>query len=316
MKFDDIDYKNITTYSIKDRKSKVSVDDFATPHKKGGSFENFLATLPKTLAAQNINNVINAVARAKEAGKIVIFAMGAHTIKVGLNPVIIDLMKRGVVDAIALNGAGIIHDSELAMTGKTSEDVAAVLKEGNFGMAKETSDFLNEALTDVDTHTGLGRLVGNAILNSDMPHKSLSLVANAAALDIPLTVHIAIGTDIIHMHPDFPVEAFASASYRDFQIFSSVVANLTGGVYFNIGSAVILPEVFLKAVSLVTNLGHTLDKFTAVNMDFLQHYRPVTNVVRRPTQGGGKGYTLTGHHEIMVPLLAAGIIEKLDASPN
>ncbi len=312
MKFDEIDYDKVKTYSIKDRKSKVNAADFAKPHISGGSFSQFMDSLPNILAAGNLRKVIDKVVEAKSNGSIVVFAMGAHTIKTGLNPIIIDLVERGIVDAIALNGAGIIHDSELAMTGQTSEDVAASLKTGNFGMARETADFLNGALNDcASTDTGLGGIIGDAINSSDMPHKSLSVIAAARRADIPLTVHIAIGTDIIHIHPKFPAKLFAAASLGDFRIFSSVIAKLAGGVYFNIGSAVILPEVFLKAVSLVSNLGHDLTDFTAVNMDFIQHYRPVTNVVRRPTKGGGTGYTLTGHHEIMIPLLSAGIIEKM-----
>lgn len=312
MKFKDIDYSKIRTYSINDRKSKVSTDDFAIPHAKGMTFERFLCSLPDTFAAKDLIEIIDRVVAAKKNNKIVVFAMGAHTIKVGLNPIIIDLMERGIVDAIALNGAGIIHDTELAMTGQTSEDVAATLKEGNFGMAKETSDFLNGAINNnTDNEAGLGAVIGDALLKSGFEYMGKSLIANAARLGVPLTVHIAIGTDIIHMHPEFPAGLFAAASHRDFKKITSIVAALDGGVYFNIGSAVILPEVFLKAVSLVSNLGYAFRDFTAVNMDFIQHYRPVTNVVKRPTMGGGKGYTLTGHHEIMVPLLAAGIIERI-----
>jgi hypothetical protein len=315
LKFNDLDYSNLKTYSLKERKSKVGIDDFAGVHQKGASILKFLDTLPCTLKAKDLNEIINKVVKAKSDGKIVVLAMGAHVIKVGLNPVIIDLMERGVIDAIALNGAGIIHDTELAMIGRTSEDVGAVLKEGNFGMAKETAEFLNGAvLKNDDVSAGLGKVIGDAINSSDLKHKEHSLIGNAARLGIPVTVHIAIGTDIIHMHPDFPVEGFAALSFRDFQIFSSITAELQGGVYFNIGSAVVLPEVFLKSVSLVTNLGHKLEDFTTVNMDFIQHYRPITNVVKRPTTGGGSGYSITGHHEIMIPLLAAGIIEKMQGT--
>jgi len=314
MKIEDLDYSKLKLYSIKNRQSKVSVDDFAAVHKEGSSVNQFLRSLPCALKAKDLNDIIDRVVAAKKKKKLVIFAMGAHVIKVGLNPIIIDLMERKIIDAICLNGAGIIHDTELAMIGKTSEDVEAVLKEGNFGMAKETPEFLNNTVSENnDMKAGLGKVIGNAINKSDFEYKHFSLLANAARLKIPVTVHIAIGTDIIHMHPDFPVEDFARLSFRDFQIISSIVANLEGGVYFNIGSAVILPEVFLKAVSLVTNLGHKLNNFTTVNMDFIQHYRPLTNVVKRPTIGGGAGYTLTGHHEIMIPLLAAGIIERMES---
>ena len=244
--------------------------------------------------------------------KPIVIAMGAHVIKVGLNPVLIDLMERGVITAIAMNGAGIIHDSELAIAGKTSEDVESALGDGAFGMAKETSDFLSHAIKQSQKkNTGLGEAVGNSLLAENFPFIQSSLLATGARLGIPITVHVAIGTDIIHMHPDFDPAIAGLASHLDFRKFASVIAKLEKGVYINIGSAVVLPEVFLKAISLVRNMGYDLTDFTAVNMDFIKHYRPTTNVVNRPTSKGGRGINLIGHHEIMFPLIAAGLIEKI-----
>lgn len=239
--------------------------------------------------------------------------MGAHVIKVGLNPVVIDLMERGIIKAVAMNGAGIIHDFELAMTGQTSEDVAASIGDGSFGMAQETCDFLGKAILQAGRkNIGLGQAVGQAVIDAGLPVAEKSILAAGARLGIPVTVHIAIGTDIIHMHPEFNPQEAGGASYRDFMTFASVVASLDQGVYLNIGSAVILPEVFLKALTLVRNLGHKVEKLTTVNMDFIRHYRPMTNVVHRPTLEGGKGYNLVGHHEIMLPLIAAGVIEQIE----
>jgi len=313
--FKPIDKSDIKTSSLFERKSKVSVDDFAKPWKKGGGFKDFLDKLPNILAGDQFKDVISSVVSAFFENKTVVLGLGAHVIKVGLNPVIIDLMKRGVVSAIALNGAGIIHDLELAMTGKTSEDVAESLGNGTFGMAGETCDFLNKAVQEAKNETrGLGQAVGRHILEKNLPFLKKSILATGALLDVPVTVHVAIGTDIIHMHPAFHAGNTGEASHRDFMMFTSVIATLEGGVYLNIGSAVILPEVFLKAVALARNTGHQLNKFTTVNMDFNRHYRPLTNVVDRPTSKGGKGFNLVGHHEIMLPLLAAGIIEELNGS--
>jgi hypothetical protein len=223
-------------------------------------------------------------------------------------------MERGVITSIAMNGAGIIHDFELALTGRTSEDVAASLGDGTFGMAHETCSFLGDAIVKADREaSGLGAAVGASIIEQNLPFSDNSILAAGARLGIPVTIHIAIGTDIIHMHPEFDPAKAGAASHRDFRLFASVVASLEEGVYLNVGSAVILPEVFLKAITIVRNLGHNLKNITTVNIDFIQHYRPTTNVVNRPTAaGGGRGYKLTGHHEILLPLIAAGIIEKLD----
>lgn len=308
----DLDYSKLSTYSIKDRKSTVSIKDFSRPWQKGGSFGSFLDTLPAILAGNDLKNVIHTVSQAAKTKKQVCFAMGGHVIKTGMSPILIDLMKKGVITLVSMNGSGIIHDFETALTGQTSEDVAASIGTGSFGMAKETSELLNLAITDAkEKNLGLGRAVGQMILDQDLPHKDLSLTAQAAALDIPLTVHVAMGTDIIHMHPGFDGAACGEASHKDFKLFASKIADLENGVFINAGSAVIMPEVFLKAVTLVRNLGHVLDDFTTVNLDFIRHYRPMTNVVNRPTLGKGRGYSIVGHHEILIPLLAAGIIEQL-----
>jgi len=271
-----------------------------------------MESLPNILAAQDLREIVQRIALAVKQEKTIILAMGAHAIKVGLNPVILDLMDRGVITGIAMNGAGIIHDAELAMVGRTSEDVAAVLGGGRFGMAEETGKFLNGAIAEgARKGWGLGRSVGAMLLREQFPHNALSILARAREAGIPVTVHVAMGTDIIHCHPDADGASTGKTSHMDFRIFAGTVATLEQGVFLNLGSAVILPEVFLKALSLVRNLGHDVREFTTVNMDFVRHYRPMTNVVSRPTMEGGKGYALVGHHEIMFPLLAAGVIEAL-----
>jgi hypothetical protein len=305
-----IDTSKIKTYSLKSRESKVRINDFAKPHIKGGAFKDFFSSLPNILASKNLKEVAAAVVQARKAQRPVMLGMGAHSIKVGLNPVIIDLMERGVITGIALNGAGIIHDFELAFIGQTSEDVDKEILSGAFGMADETGSMLNEAIKSAEAGEGIGAAVGRMIQSGDFPYKDKSLLAAGFRKGVPVTVHVAIGTDIIHMHPSFDGRATGAGAQNDFLTFCSLVSELEGGVYINLGSAVLLPEIFLKAVTLCRNLGNPLKHFTTVNMDFVQHYRPNTNVVRRPTQGGGKGYAITGHHEIMFPLLAAAIIEQ------
>lgn len=310
MKFKPISIKAVRTYPLKDRKSKVHARDFALPFSPGKSFSEFLGGLPNLLGAKGLLDAAGAVVRAKKEGRTVAIGMGAHVIKAGLGPVVIDLIERGVIDAVAMNGACVVHDFELAFSGSTSEDVDSELRDGSFGMADETGGILNGAIRR-HGKKGLGSSVGGLIENSKYPHKDKSIIAAGFRHGIPVTVHVALGTDILHIHPRMDGAATGEASMRDFRLFSSVVASLEKGVYMNIGSAVVLPEVFLKALTLARNLGHRAYGFTAVNMDFLQHYRPVTNVVRRPTQEGGKGISLTGHHEIMVPLLHAAIVEGL-----
>ncbi len=307
-----IDLGPLKTYSISERPSKVSLEHLGRPWSPGGSLADFLQRLPAVLAAGDLKAAIQALARAAGSGKMVIFGMGAHVIKVGLSPLIIDLMERGVIGLLALNGAGIIHDLELALAGKTSEDVAAALDDGRFGMARETGLFLSTAIARAGRDKiGLGAAVGREIIEAGLAHADASLLAAGARLRIPVTVHVAMGTDIIHMHPDFDPAAAGAASHLDFRRFAAAVTRLEDGVYLNLGSAVILPEVFLKATSLARNLGHRIDRITTINMDFVRHYRPLTNVVNRPTARGGQGINLVGHHEIMLPLLAAGIVEAL-----
>lgn len=307
-------FDGLSTYPLAERPSKVSVGDFGRAWTPGGRLADFLDTLPAVLAGSDLRAVIGAVAAAAGAGRTVAMAMGAHVIKVGLNPLVVDWMERGILSAVAMNGAGIIHDMELAMAGKTSEDVAAGLGSGAFGMARETGRFLSAAVGRAQTERcGLGEAVGRAILDEGMPYADRSILATGARLGLPVTVHVAMGTDILHIHPDFDPGAAGAASHRDFRILASVVASMEEGVYLNVGSAVVLPEVFLKALTAVRNLGHTVRRFTAVNLDFIRHYRPHANVVQRPTADGGVGIHLTGHHEILFPLLAAGVIEALAA---
>lgn len=308
--FPPLSLEGLQTYSLQDRPSKVRIEEFARPWQAGGLFKNFIDSLPAILAAQDFRAVVAAILAAARNRKTLHWAMGAHLIKVGLNPLLIDLMQKGLITALSLNGAGVVHDSELAMVGRTSEDVDQELGGGTFGMARETAEFLNRAVTrGASRGLGLGRAVGEALLAEGFPNLETSLLATAAREGIPATVHVAIGTDIIHLHPSLDPEATGRATYRDFQTFCSVVQTLEGGVFLNIGSAVILPEIFLKAVTLVRNLGWPLKKITTVNFDFIRHYRPATNVVRRPTLEGGRGYYLIGHHELMIPLLAAAVLE-------
>ena len=312
-KFEPIDLSGVKTYPLSQRKSKVSTDAFGETWQKGYSFKDFLNGLSDILAGNHLKTVISSTAKAFRENKTIVFAMGAHVIKVGLNPIVIDLMERGIITAVAMNGAGIIHDLELAMAGQTSEDVSASIGDGTFGMAHETGAFLCDAIRRAGkTSKGLGESIGAAMIEKKLPFLEHSILATGCRLGIPVTVHVAFGTDIIHMHPGFDAKATGETTHLDFRTFASVVSTLEKGVYFNVGSAVILPEVFLKAVTLARNLGHRLNDFTTVNMDFIRQYRPMTNVVDRPTADGGQGFHLTGHHEIMLPLIAAGIIETIE----
>jgi len=311
-KYKPIDLTGVQTYPLAGRKSKVSSGDFAKTWRKGSSLRQFLANLPDILAGEQLKSVISAIASAYKNERTVVFGMGAHVIKVGLNPVVIDLMELGVITAVAMNGAGIVHDLELALVGHTSEDVAAAIEDGSFGMARETCAFVAEALASADEKMmGLGEAVGRLIIEKKLPMADQSILAAGARLGRPVTVHVAIGTDIIHMHPEFDAAKAGAATHRDFRLFAAIVADLEKGVYLNVGSAVILPEIFLKAATLVRNLGHNLSEFTTVNLDFIKHYRPLTNVINRPTAKGGRGINLVGHHEILLPLIAAGVIEEI-----
>ncbi len=314
-----LDVSRLKTYSLNTRRSKVRVSDFSVPWKTGRSFAAFLSSLPDVLAVKTLRGLANDVALARQRGRPVILGMGAHPTKVGLNPVIVDLMKREIITAVAVNGAGVIHDFELALMGHTSEDVEAEIDSGRFGMAEETGRMINEAILEgMHRGIGIGEAVGRYILRrrKRFPNWKTSFVATGAQLGLPVTVHVAVGTDIVHMHPSADGAALGAGSLLDFRKLTAVVSNMEGGVYVNLGSAVLLPEIFLKTVTLSRNLGKPLKKITTANMDFLPHYRPLTNVVKRPTQKGGRGYALTGHHEIMFPLLAAAVIEALDGRPG
>lgn len=310
--FRPLDLSRVRTYPLKKRLSKVRQSLLGKKVQRGARLRSFIQGLPDILAAQNLKEIARRIARAYRSGKTILVGMGAHPIKVGLSPLIIDFMEKGIISAVAMNGAGIIHDFELAFMGETSEDVAASLKDGSFGMAEETGAFLNRAIIrGYDRELGIGAAVGAAILKARLPHHRLSILATGARLGIPVTVHVGIGTDIIHMHPSADGKALGEGSLKDFHTLTSVVATLRDGVFFNFGSAVVIPEVFLKALSLARNLGHPVRNLTTVNLDFLPHYRPLTNVVSRPTMDSGRGYHLTGHLEIMVPLLFAAILEEL-----
>ena len=308
--YDEFDLSGVRTYPLGSRRSKANAADFARPYVPGSGLRAWLDSLPGILAAADFTAVVAATRAAREAGRGILWGLGAHVIKTGLSPIVIDLMERGFVSAIALNGAGIIHDFELALSGGTSEDVDEALGPGRFGMAEETGTLLNAAIREgVGQGLGLGQAVGAALRARRPPHEGSSIVAAAARLEIPVTVHVAIGTDIIHMHKDASGAAIGEGSLRDFRYLVSNVARLGGGVYLNCGSAVVLPEVFLKAVALARNRGIALDGLTTVNLDFTRHYRPQTNVVSRPVAGIGRGYSLVGHHELMIPLLAAALVE-------
>jgi hypothetical protein len=313
-RYDEFDASDIKTYPLNTRSSRVHRDDFARAWEPASGFGGWLDSLPKILAGDDLRAVVRALQRAHDTGRPIIWGLGAHVIKTGLAPVLIDLMERGCVSAIALNGAGLIHDFEIALSGQTSEDVDATLGPGQFGMAEETGRVLNEAIgAGASRRTGLGQAVVSYLSGVRPRCADVSLLCAAGRLEIPVTVHVAVGTDIVHMHPAASGAAIGEASLRDFRFLTTFVSELAGGVYLNCGSAVMLPEVFLKAVALVRNRGVSLDGLTTVNVDFLRMYRPETNVVRRPVAGVGKGYSITGHHEILLPLLAAAVKAGLKA---
>jgi len=299
----------LKTYPIQSRKSKVRIEDFARAFSPEEPFSRFVESLPDILAGKDFKDFLGLMQKAKTRKKAIVFALGAHVIKVGLNPVILKLMEEGWITALALNGAGIIHDFEISLAGHTSEDVATQIKDGRFGMAEETGELLNSVINSAkEKDQGLGEAVGAFIENSDFMHKNLSILAAAYKLNIPTTVHVAIGTDIIHFHPKADGESLGKASMRDFLLFCSLCENLDGGgVFINIGSSVILPEVFLKAVTCIRNKEITLEDFSTAVFDFHVHYRPYENVVKRPLGKKGRGYYFVGHHEIMIPLLAASL---------
>jgi len=316
----------IATYPLGSRKSKVSVADFARPPAANSSLTRWLDTLPDILAAQDLRALLAAIHAAKRARRALLWGLGGHVIKTGLGPILGELMRRGFITGIALNGAGLIHDFEVALCGQTSEEVEAGLVQGKFGMATETGLFLNQiASTSAFTGIGYGEAAGKFLASRrlDPRHAQASVLFNAYQRKIPVTIHLAIGTDIPHMHAAADGAALGAASHHDFRLFCSLVKEMQpGGVYLNWGSAVLLPEVFLKAVSVVRNLGVPLESITTANFDFIQHYRPLQNVVRRPTAvakgraSAAKGYAITGHHEIMLPLVAAALLSQWPPTPS
>ncbi len=327
--------EKVRTYPLAKRKSKVSVHDFGQPHRRGASFAEFLDALPRILAGEDLRAVVAAILRARARRKAVLWGLGGHVIKVGLGPVVIDLIRRGFVSGVAMNGAALVHDFEIALAGNTSEDVEAVLGRGQFGMAEETGLYLNEIAVgaqrsgrggEYSRTIGLGEAAGKLLLSGRLrvKHPEASVLIAAYRARVPVTVHLAIGTDIPHMHRSADGAALGASTHHDFRLFCALVRQMhPGGVYLNWGSAVILPEVFLKAVSVVRNLGVPLRPVTTANFDFIQHYRPQQNVVKRPTlrlrsgqaatlrgrAGESHGYALTGHHEILLPLVAAALVE-------
>ncbi|MBF0567603.1 MAG: deoxyhypusine synthase family protein [Nitrospirae bacterium] len=306
----------VKRYSLADRKSKVALDKIGRPYNRGGLFGEFLLSLPDILAAADLRRAAARIAGARENAHPVILGMGAHPIKVGLSPIIIDLMERGAITAVATNGASIVHDFELAFAGFTSEDVAAELCKGTFGMAEETGVMLNTAIVrGVDSGLGLGSAIGSFLSHDKaIKNKEISIFARAYELGLPVTVHVAVGTDIIHMHPEADGRAIGEGSLRDFRLLATLLGGLEGGVFINLGSAVIIPEVFMKALNLARNISgaeNKVEHFTTINMDFISHYRAQVNVLKRPAPDSNSAINLIGHHEIMFPLLAAAIKEQI-----
>ena len=308
-----VDMSSVKTYPLQNRVNKVSVHDFATLPASEIDLSPFLTSLPNILKGQDFLALVDDIVVAHQNKKPVIVMMGGHVIKCGLSPLLIDLVKRGVITGFAFNGASSIHDFEIALIGETSEDVAVYLQNGQFGMWEETGRLMNAAIQHAaDTDIGMGEALGRQLIEMDAPYNAYSLLAAGIQCDVPITVHVAIGTDIIHQHPAANGAAIGASSFTDFRLLTALVTDLEGGgVVLNLGSAVILPEVFLKALTIARNLGHTVSHFTAANFDMNQQYRPVENVVKRPTEIGGKGYTFTGHHELMIPLLVQAILSKL-----
>ena len=303
-----LELAGVKTYPLASRPSKVNLNDFAKPIDGGASMRDFLESLPNVLAVQSLKHIAQRMRRARELQKPIIWGIGGHVIKTGLAPLLIDLMDDGFVSAIAANGSVLVHDAEIAMIGSTSEDVDATLQEGVFGGADETGNLLNRAAQNgAQDQIGLGEAVGRSLLALEPQHRNYSLLCAAYAATVPFTVHLTIGGDIAHFHPTVDGAALGATSHTDFRLLAELVKRMDGGgVYLNVGSAVVLPEVFLKCVTLVRNLGHPLTDITTANFDFIQSYRPLTNVVRRPTEkGAGEGYSITGHHELTIPLLAA-----------
>jgi hypothetical protein len=313
-----VDLGKVKTVPFKEISRKVSVKNFARPLETDSRMEDFFTSLPAVLSATNLRELQTRILEARANEKTFISMMGAHVIKCGLSPIIADLMRRKIITAIAMNGAGAIHDFEIALFGETSEEVEDGLLKGTFGMSEETGSAMNRVISDAaERGSGLGQALGEYILGEKMRYAEYSLLAEAVKEGIPLTVHVAIGTDVIHQQPTCDGGAIGSTTFEDFRIFCGVVSGLQGGVVLNLGSAVLLPEVFLKALCVARNLGHDISDFTSADFDMIRHYRPGKNVVERPTFKGGHGYSFTGHHEIMIPLLSAGLVGRsLDKNNN
>jgi hypothetical protein len=305
--FEPLDISELATYPLSSRQSKVTVVDFAKPLQDGANINDLLDSLPNILAASDLRELVKLIQTAKQRGRAIIVGLGGHVIKTGLAPLLIDLMQRGFITAFAFNGSAMIHDFEIAVAGATSEDVDATLGSGTFGMAEESGTIINEAINaGANQNLGMGESVALGLTEMQPQFAANSLLCASYAANIPVTVHVAIGTDITHMHRNADGASIGKTSLQDFRLLCSIVCELNdGGVYLNFGSAVILPEVFLKTVTTVRNLGFELKDFTTANFDFIQHYRPMTNVVKRPVAGVGRGFSFTGHHEILIPLLAA-----------
>ncbi len=310
-KIQPFDISSIKTYPLESRPSKVSLELFGRPHEKGETVSEFLKSLPNVLASQGLKDLAHAIVAARSNGSSIIWGMGGHVIKTGLSPILIDLMDRGLITALAFNGSCLIHDFEIALTGSTSEDVELQLKTGAFGMAEETGRGINQAIREgVADGLGIGESLGRYLSDLNPPFGKYSLLLQAYLRNLPVTVHVTIGADIIHNHPSVSPAAIGEGSHRDFRLLASLIAGLNeGGVYLNCGSAVTLPEVFLKCVTLVRNSSLPLQNFTTANLDFIQHYRPAENVLKRPVKNGGRGIAITGHHELTIPLLAAWLVE-------
>jgi deoxyhypusine synthase len=314
-----LEFSGISTYSLESRKSKVNTAMFGKPMDGSENVLGFISKLPHILAGDSLRKLIRAMLYARTSGKPILWGFGGHVIKVGLGPIMNDLMQSGFVTGIAMNGSAAIHDFEVALRGTTSEEVEEQIGEGRFGMARETGEYMNTAINTaaaglIGLGEGIGRFIQEGAASGiQFQHRSSSILSEAYTKRIPVTVHVAIGTDIIHAHPQASGQALGATTYQDFRLFCTMVRELDGGgVYVNVGSAVVLPEVFLKAVSVVRNLGHRLEEFTTANLDFIQHYRPTQNVLKRPTQNSGQSVALTGHHEIMIPLIAAALKGSLE----
>jgi len=313
-----LDFGKITTYPLRERKNRVRVSDFAKKAENSMEFKDFVGSLPNLLAGCRIREFVDDLGRAVEREKAVIFGIGGHVIKCGLSPMLIQMMEKGVITAVAMNGAAAIHDFEIAMIGQTSEDVAENLELGTFGMAEETGAKMNRALSEgMRQGIGAGRAFGEEILREDMRYKEHSVLARALELGVPVMVHIAVGTDIIHQHPKADGAAIGATSFTDFRLLCSAIKMLNdGGVFINFGSAVIIPEVFLKALAVARNVGGEVKNFVTANFDMLMHYRPLENVVRRPTAESGKGYNFVGHHEILFPLLYWMVMSRIGSAES